>query len=30
VKCWIFKGEVYGAGSTGVDPRFPRPAKGRS
>ena len=29
VKCWIFKGEVYGNRSSTVDPRFPRPAKGR-
>ena len=28
VKCWIFKGEVYGT-PTGVDPRFPRPANKR-
>ncbi len=26
IKCWIFKGEVYGQ-SAGVDPRFPRPAR---
>lgn len=30
VKCWIFKGEVYGPRATGIDPRFPRPAKGRN
>ena len=28
IKCWIFKGEVYGS-MTGVDPRFPRPANKR-
>jgi len=28
VKCWIFKGEVYGQ-RTGIDPRFPRPASKR-
>jgi small subunit ribosomal protein S3 len=28
IKCWIFKGEVYGSMS-GVDPRFPRPASKR-
>jgi small subunit ribosomal protein S3 len=28
IKCWIFKGEVYGS-MTGVDPRFPRPASKR-
>ena len=28
IKCWIFKGEVYGPMS-GVDPRFPRPANKR-
>ena len=28
VKCWIFKGEVYGS-MTGADPRFPRPASKR-
>jgi small subunit ribosomal protein S3 len=26
IKCWIFKGEVYGP-IAGVDPRFPRPAR---
>jgi len=28
VKCWIFKGEVYGSMAS-VDPRFPRPASKR-
>lgn len=28
VKCWIFKGEVYGS-MVGTDPRFPRPANKR-
>ncbi len=28
VKCWIFKGEVYGVRSQQNDPRFPRPQRG--
>ncbi len=30
VKCWIFKGEVYGARGSQVDGRFPRPSQTRT